>query len=73
MTRQENVGSRHTIRAMVPVSVQDIGQRAGQPGSGVPGGSATGQDPVVRLNRISFEMAQHKDGGHMVGRNRWSP
>ncbi|MEI2622205.1 MAG: wax ester/triacylglycerol synthase family O-acyltransferase [Candidatus Nanopelagicales bacterium] len=69
MTRQENVGSRHTIRAMVPVSVQDIGQRT--PANRVaaflvdlPTGE---QDPVVRLNRISFEMAQHKDGGHMVG------
>jgi diacylglycerol O-acyltransferase / wax synthase len=69
MTRQETVGTRHTIRAMVPVSVQEAGDR--RPGNRVaafivdlPTGEA---DPVVRLNRISFEMAQHKEGGHMVG------
>ena len=68
MTRQENVGSRHTIRAMVPVSVQEAGDR--RPGNRVaafivdlPTGE---QDPVVRLNRISFEMAQHSEGGQMV-------
>lgn len=69
MTRQENVGGRHTIRAMVPVSVQDIGAR--RPSNRVaaflvdlPTGE---QDPVVRLNRISFDMGQHKEDGHMVG------
>jgi WS/DGAT/MGAT family acyltransferase len=69
MTRQETVGGRHTIRAMVPVSVQEVGDR--RPGNRVaafivdlPTGE---QDPVVRLNRISFEMSQHSEGGHMVG------
>lgn len=69
MTRQETVGSRHTIRTMVPVSVQGADERA--PSNRVaafivdlPTGE---QDPVVRLNRISFEMGQHKEEGHMVG------
>jgi WS/DGAT/MGAT family acyltransferase len=69
MTRQETVGTRHTIRAMVPVSVHDIDHR--RPGNHVAAfivDLPTGEpDPVVRLNRISFEMGQHKDGGHMVG------
>ncbi len=69
MTRQETVGTRHTIRAMVPVSVHDIDQR--RPGNRVAAflvDLPTGEpDPVVRLNRISFEMGQHKEGGHMVG------
>lgn len=69
MTRQETVGSRHTIRAMVPVSVQEVGDR--RPGNRVAGFIVelpTGEpDPVVRLNRITYEMAQHSEGGHMVG------
>lgn len=69
MTRQENVGVRHTIRAMVPVSVQEATDRT--PSNRVDGfvvDLPTGEpDPVVRLNRISFEMGQHKAGGSMVG------
>jgi WS/DGAT/MGAT family acyltransferase len=69
MTRQENVGVRHTIRAMVPVSVQEATDRT--PSSRVAGfivDLPTGEpDPIMRLNRISFEMAQHKAAGHMVG------
>ncbi|MFN8129831.1 MAG: wax ester/triacylglycerol synthase family O-acyltransferase [Candidatus Nanopelagicales bacterium] len=69
MTRQENVGVRHTIRAMVPVSVQEASDRT--PSNRVDGfvvDLPTGEpDPVVRLNRISFEMGQHKASGSMVG------
>ncbi|HQR80265.1 MAG TPA: wax ester/triacylglycerol synthase family O-acyltransferase [Actinomycetota bacterium] len=69
MTRQEHVGTRHTVRAMVPVSVQPDGGR--RPGINVAAflvDLPTGEpDPVVRLNRISFEMAQHSEGGHLVG------
>lgn len=68
MTRQETVGVRHTIRAMVPVSVQEASDRT--PSNRVAAylvDLPTGEpDPVVRLNRISFEMAQHKAGGGMV-------
>lgn len=69
MTRQENVGVRHTIRAMVPVSVQEATDRT--PSDRVAAfivDLPTGEpDPVVRLNRISFEMAMLKEGGQMVG------
>lgn len=68
MTRQETVGVRHTIRAMVPVSVQEASDRT--PSNRVAAyivDLPTGEpDPIVRLNRISFEMAQHKAGGGMV-------
>ncbi len=68
MTRQETVGVRHTIRAMVPVSVQEAADRT--PSNRVAAyivDLPTGEpDPIVRLNRISFEMAQHKAGGGMV-------
>lgn len=69
MTRQESVGVRHTIRAMVPVSVQEATDRT--PSDRVAAfvvDLPTGEpDPVVRLNRISFEMEQHSVGGHLVG------
>lgn len=69
MTRGEAVGSRAVIRAMVPVSVRDDEDFAG--GNRVaaflvdlPVGEP---DPVVRLQRISFDMAQHKESGQMLG------
>lgn len=69
MTRGESVGNRTTIRAMVPVSVRDESAIAG--GNRVaaflvdlPVGEP---DPVVRLQRISFDMAQHKESGQMLG------
>jgi WS/DGAT/MGAT family acyltransferase len=69
MTRQETVGTRHTIRAVVPVSVQEASDRT--PSNRVAAfivDLPTGEpDPIVRLNRISYEMAQHKAGGHLVG------
>ena len=69
MTRQSTVGVRHTIRAMVPVSVREATDRT--PSNRVAAylvDLPTGEpDPIMRLNRISFEMAQHKAGGGMVG------
>lgn len=69
MTRGEAVGTRATIRAMVPVSVRDDSDGSG--GNRVaaflvdlPVGEP---DPVVRLQRISFDMAQHKESGQMLG------
>jgi WS/DGAT/MGAT family acyltransferase len=69
MTRQETVGARHTIRAMVPVSVRSADdRRSGNHVAAFLVDLPTGEpDPVVRLSRISFEMGQHKAGGHMVG------
>lgn len=69
MTRGESVGPRATIRAMVPVSVREDGETAG--GNRVaaflvdlPVGEP---DPVMRLQRIAFEMAQYKESGQMLG------
>ena len=69
MNRGESVEARATIRAMVPVSVRDDDDASG--GNRVaaflvdlPVGEP---DPVVRLHRISFDMAQHKESGQMLG------
>lgn len=69
MTRQETVGVRHTIRAMAPVSVASTADgRGGHNVAAFILDLPTGEpDPVVRLNRISFDMAQHKEGGHLIG------
>lgn len=69
MTRGESVGSRATIRAMVPVSVRQeedgaVGNRVAAFLVDLPVGEP---DPVVRLQRISFDMAQHKESGQMLG------
>lgn len=69
MTRGESVGSRATIRAMVPVSVRHeedpvSGNRVAAFLVDLPVGEP---DPVVRLQRISFDMAQHKESGQMLG------
>lgn len=69
LTRGESVRVRTVIRAMVPVSVQ--GDLASEDASQVaeflidlPVGEP---DPVVRLQRISFDMAQHKASSRMLG------
>lgn len=72
MTRGEAVGSRATIRAMVPVSVRPSEAMAGLPETSqvaaflvdLPVGEL---DPVVRLQRVAFDMAQHKEGGQLLG------
>ncbi|MFZ1652901.1 MAG: wax ester/triacylglycerol synthase family O-acyltransferase [Candidatus Nanopelagicales bacterium] len=69
MTRGESVSNRSTIRAMVPVSVRSDetatgGNRVAAFLVDLPVGEA---DPVVRLQRISFDMAQHKESGQMLG------
>ncbi len=69
MTRGESVGTRTTIRALVPVSVRkrdDVtsGNQVAAFLVDLPVGEP---DPVVRLQRVSFEMAQHKERGQMLG------
>lgn len=72
LTRGESVGSRTVIRAMVPVSVQGDLEVTGTKGSSnvaeflidLPVGEP---DPVVRLQRVSFDMAQHKASSRMIG------
>ncbi len=69
MTRDESVGTRTTIRALVPVSVRErddvtSGNQVAAFLVDLPVGEP---DPVVRLQRVSFEMAQHKERGQMLG------
>lgn len=72
LTRGESVGVRTVVRAMVPVSVQVDAEVSGAVS---PAGVAeflidlpVGEpDPVVRLQRISFDMAQHKESSRMLG------
>ncbi len=68
MTRDESVGTRTTIRALVPVSVRErddvtSGNQVAAFLVDLPVGEP---DPVVRLQRVSFEMAQHKERGQML-------
>ncbi len=74
MTRGESVTSRTTIRALVPVSVRppadgsDDGALSGNRIAAIlvdlPVGEAA---PVMRLQRVSFEMAAHKESGQLLG------
>jgi diacylglycerol O-acyltransferase len=69
MTRGENLTSRSTIRAMVPVSIRsedskELGNQVTAFLCDLPVGEP---DPVVRLQRVAFEMGQHKAAGQMLG------
>ena len=69
MTRGENLTNRSTIRAMVPVSIRtednnDLGNEVTAFLCDLPVGEP---DPVVRLQRVAFEMGQHKAAGQMLG------
>jgi len=68
-SRGEVLTGRSTVRAMVPVSVRTEDEASG--GNRVaaffvdlPVGEAS---PVLRLQRISYEMAQNKESGQMMG------
>lgn len=70
MTRGEAVHPAATVRAMVPVSVRDEGQR-GQPGNRVssyfvdlPVGEGSAG---MRLHQVAAAMRGHKDSGQSVG------
>ena len=70
LTRGESVSTHTTVRAMVPVSVQD------DDGSG-PAGSRVSSylvdlpvgepSPVMRLHQVSYRMKAHKETGQAVG------
>ena len=71
MMRGESLNARSQVRVMVPVSIRESAN----------GGAATGNqiaaflcdlpvgepDPVVRLQRVTFEMGQYKASNQMVG------
>lgn len=69
LTRGENLSNRSEVRVMVPVSVRETDA----PATGneiaaflcdLPVGEP---DPVVRLQRVTFEMGQHKASSQMMG------
>jgi WS/DGAT/MGAT family acyltransferase len=69
MTRGESVTTRSSIRAMVPVSVRtsaadDSGNQIAAFLCDLPIGEP---DPVIRLERIRFEMDMLKETGQMLG------
>ena len=69
MTRGENLTPRSEVRVLVPVSVRetdqrDSGNRIAAFLCDLPVGEA---DPVVRLQRVTFEMGQHKAQSQMMG------
>ena len=72
MTRGENLSSRSEVRVMVPVSIRDTETRAANPSGNeiaaflvdLPVGEP---DPVVRLQRVTFEMGQYKASNQMLG------
>jgi WS/DGAT/MGAT family acyltransferase len=69
LARGESAGPRSTVRALVPVSVRDEadpegGTRVAAFLLDLPVGEP---DPIVRLQRISFEMGQYRESGRMIG------
>ena len=69
LSRGESLTTRSTVRTMVPVSLRSDDDATG--GNQVaaylvdlPVGEA---NPVLRLQRISFEMGRHKENGQMMG------
>lgn len=69
MTRGEAVTTASVVKVMVPVSVRNEegaggGNRVAAFIVDLPVGEA---DPIVRLQRVSFDMAQHKESGKMLG------
>ena len=68
LTRGESITARTTVRAMVPVSVRDESPDDAGAVAGFLVELPVGEpDPVVRLQRIAYEMGQHKESGRLVG------
>jgi len=69
MTRGENLTGRSTIRAMVPVSLRPDGAHVqGNQVAAFLCDLPVGEpDPVVRLQRVAFEMGQLKASGQALG------
>ncbi len=68
MTRGEPVTARSSIRAMVPVSVRTPGDASGNQIAAFLCDLPVGEpDPVIRLQRIRFEMDMLKETGQMLG------
>ncbi len=68
MTRGEAVTTRSSIRAMVPVSVRTPGDSSGNQIAAFLCDLPIGEpDPVIRLQRVRFEMDMLKESGQMLG------
>lgn len=68
LTRGESLTSRSTIRAMVPVSTRQDNTKGGNEVAAFLCDLPVGEpDPIVRLQRVAFEMGQHKASGQMLG------
>ncbi len=68
MTRAEPVTPRSSIRAMVPVSVRSAGDSSGNQIAAFLCDLPIGEpDPVIRLQRVRFEMDMLKETGQMLG------
>jgi diacylglycerol O-acyltransferase / wax synthase len=70
LTRAESVSTATIVRAMVPVSVQDVDEsgRAGNRVSSYVVDLPVGEpSPVMRLHQVSYRMKAHKETGKAVG------
>ncbi len=71
MMRGENLTARSQVRVMVPVSIREseaVGSRDGNQIAAFLCDLPVGEpDPVVRLQRVTFEMGQYKATNQMLG------
>jgi diacylglycerol O-acyltransferase len=68
MTRGESVTPRSSVRAMVPVSVRTLDDASGNQIAAFLCDLPIGEsDPVIRLQRVRFEMDMLKETGQMLG------
>ena len=68
MTRGESVTNRSSVRAMVPVSVRTSEDSSGNQIAAFLCDLPIGEpDPVIRLQRVRFEMDMLKETGQMLG------
>ena len=68
MTRGESVTARSSVRAMVPVSVRTPDAASGNQVAAFLCDLPIGEpDPIIRLQRVRFEMDMLKETGQMLG------
>ena len=74
MTRSQGIGSRPSLRAMVPMSVIDDELEATSLGTQIAGHLIDlpigEQSPVIRLHQVSYAFKAHRETGRAVAANR---
>ena len=74
MTRSEGLGSRRSLRAIVPMSVIDDELEATSLGTQIAGHLVDlpvgEQSPVIRLHQVSYAFKAHRETGRAVAANR---